>query len=93
MTKMESVSTTALPAECLVTVTVNASCSIPGCVWLCTKHSTYDRMPSVKEDYRQHIANDHPGFIITSRSNARPGLISPTMIDLARVELAAVVRG
>lgn len=88
---MIDVSTTApLPAECLVSVTVQASCAIPNCAWRYEKVSTYDRMPSVKAAYFTHVKVDHPGYLVSAR-NQRSELIPPSMVELARVQLAAVL--
>jgi len=81
----------ALPSECSVSVTLSAACAIAGCVWRLDKVSTYERMPSVKEEYFAHIATDHPGYVTTSRRRSVLPEITPSMLDLARVEIAAVL--
>jgi hypothetical protein len=80
-----------LPLECTVMVTLDATCSIPGCAWRATLCGAYDRMPSVKTVYAEHLLLIHPGFVPSVRpGHTQPVPMTPERIEVAKAELAAL---
>lgn len=83
-----------LPLECTVSVTLEAECSIPGCNWRATLVGAYDKMPSIKPLYGDHLRFTHPGYQPCARPTIRrlPSVpVTPESIEVAKAELAAVL--
>lgn len=78
-----------LPLECEVFVRLEAECKIPGCHWRATLIGGYDKMPSVKPLYYDHLRVVHPGYVPRARPGRMPAvLVTPELIEVAKAELA-----
>jgi hypothetical protein len=78
-----------LPAECAVTLVLEARCTIKGCSWATQVTSSYSECPSVKRRYFTHLELAHPNYSVTVRNHS--ATLAPTDYRVVREQIAALL--